>query len=197
MGATINRGKLGQWQLKKLADLPVEVRTSANVTEVTKEYIAIDGGEKINFDFLVGADGSNSIVRKFLRKPAKLVGIAFQYIIPVNSPDAEMHFDSRLFGPWYAWIFPYQGKTSVGYCCYPKLISMDRARKNFQKWIDKNKIDISQAEFQAHPINCDYRGFQIRKYFSRRGRGRLCVRIYRRRNLSSFSVRRGHSKFNY
>ncbi len=38
----------------------------ARVTEIKTNHIILNNSQKINFRYLVGADGSNSITRKFL-----------------------------------------------------------------------------------------------------------------------------------
>lgn len=164
-GYTVSRKKLGAWQLEKLKNTQIEVRTNTYVASIGTHAIKLQNGEEIGYDYLVGADGSNSSVRKFLKLPTKKIGVIFQYIIPQKFPEVEIHFDSKLFGPWYAWIFPYKNGTSVGFGCFPPVMTMSTARKNFEKWVAEKKIDLSQGEFQAHPINCDYRGFKFGHIF--------------------------------
>ena len=80
---TVDRKNLGQWQLEKLCSAEnIEIKTGSAVTRFRKDYVVINNSEKINYKYLVGADGSNSIVRKFLGIKTKLTGIAFQYIWP-------------------------------------------------------------------------------------------------------------------
>lgn len=164
-GYTVSRKKLGAWQLEKLKTTHVEIRTGAEVAVINGRNIELKNGEKIEYEYLVGADGSNSTVRKFLKLPVKKIGVGFQYIVPQKFPNIEIHFDSGLFGPWYAWIFPYRNSTSIGFGCFPVVMSMEIARKNFQKWADKKKINLLRGELQAHPINCDYRGYRFGKSF--------------------------------
>lgn len=155
---TISRKNLGQWQLNNLNLDFVTIRTSALVTQVEKDLITINGSEKIGYKYLVGADGSNSIIRRYLGLKTELLGVAFQYIIPKKYPDLEIYFDSKLFNVWYSWIFPYYDSTSVGFGYYPRVIPSNIANKNFATWLEKEGMDVSQSELQVHPINCDYRG---------------------------------------
>lgn len=164
-GYTVSRRRLGAWQLEKLKNTDVKIRIDTEVSLINARDIELKSGEKIGYDYLVGADGSNSIVRKFLKLPVKKIGVGFQYIVPQKFPDIEIHFDSKLFGPWYAWIFPYKNSTSVGFGCFPTIMPMETARKNFQKWADKKGLDLRQGELQAHPINCDYRGYRFGNIF--------------------------------
>ncbi|MEA1926238.1 MAG: NAD(P)/FAD-dependent oxidoreductase [Patescibacteria group bacterium] len=168
---TIEREKLGQWQLNKLQSLKsVDVETSVEVVKIGDEYIVTGYNEKIYFEKLVGADGSNSVLRKHLKISSRLIGIAFHYLIPIkqcrNLSEIEVHFDSKLFSAWYSWIFPHREYVSVGYGCFPKVKQFSTARKNFLQWIKKTNIDTHGCQFQSFPINCDYKGFIFQnKYY--------------------------------
>lgn len=164
-GYTVQRKKLGEWQLQKIKKDQVTIRVNAEVADIKAKSIILKSGEEFEYDFLVGADGSNSIVRRFLKIPTEKIGVAFHYLVPQKFPDLEAFFDSKLFGPWYAWIFPYQEMTSIGFGCFPKIMPMKVARANFEGWLKKKKIDVSNAKFEAHPISCDYRGIQFGKVF--------------------------------
>lgn len=164
---TINRKNLGQWQLEKLrADKNIKIRTEATVTKFGKDYIIINNSEKIGYKYLVGADGSNSAVRRFLGIKTKWMGIAFQYIVPGRKyKDIQIFLNSRLFGAWYAWIFPYRNSASIGYGCFPIVISPQKAKENFFRWTKAQKISLSQGKYQAATINCDYRGYEFGRVF--------------------------------
>lgn len=163
---TINRKNLGQWQLSKLKNTAVEIRTGELVIEVNSDYIVTNKSGKIGYSHLVGADGSNSIVRRYLGLETKLIGVAFHYLTPTKKyNDIELFFDSQLFHSWYSWIFPYGEYSSIGYGYFPKIISSKKAREEFDQWTRKNNIDISGGKFQAHPINCDYQGYRFGNVF--------------------------------
>ena len=132
------------------------------------ENHVIINDERINFEYLIGADGSNSIVRKYLGVVTKKFGVAFQYFIPQKQNrynDIEIILDKKLFHAWYAWIFPYENKVSVGSGYFPRLTSAKESIANFEQWAKEEDIDISGSKFEAHPINCDYRGFEFGNKF--------------------------------
>jgi geranylgeranyl reductase len=164
-GYTVSRKKLGEWQLKKIKNTSVEVKTGAEVIKITGQEVSLKNGECFQYKYLIGADGSNSIVRKFLKLPAKKVGVAFHYIVPQTFPEVEITFNSKLFNSWYSWIFPYQNSTSIGSGCFPRIIPTERARANFDLWLKLKKIDVRGAKFEAFPINCDYRGVKFGNIF--------------------------------
>ena len=163
---TIDRIKLAEWQVKQLKNNLVKIRKKSRVTSIGEDYIIVNNKEKIKFNFLVGADGSSSIVRKYLGLETKNFNIAVQYIIPNNQyKEFEVFFNSRLFYSWYAWIFPHNNYVSIGCGCNPKILSAKKLIENFHKWLNKMNIDYSSGEFQSHPINYDFQGLKFNSTF--------------------------------
>ncbi len=158
---TIDREELGQWQLKKLAAFPnVEVRTGCRVSKVTPEYV-IAGDEEIYYDYLVGADGSNSVVKRYLGFTNVPQGMGIQYIIPTTEfKKFEFFFDPSYFSAWYAWIFPHRDYVSIGCGASPKVLPAKELQNNFHKWLKKQKIDVSNARYEAFPMNYDFTGIE-------------------------------------
>lgn len=163
---TINRKTLGHWQLKKLKKYNnIEIRTKAKVSKIQKNHVVVDN-QKIFYKFLVGADGSASLVRRYLGLPSKNIALAFQYIIPKGKyRNFEIFLNSKLFSTWYSWIFPHKNYVSVGCVCNPGAISPAQLKNNFAKWLKLNQIDVTKARFEAFIINYDYRGHQFKNIF--------------------------------
>ena len=163
---TVDRKDLGQWQLAKLKKTNATVRTEARVTKIEKNHIVINNSEKFGFDRLVGADGSYSMTRKFLKIPTKKLGVAIQYLIPSNKHyEFEFIFNSDLFGPGYAWIFPHKNYVSVGTGGDPRYLSAEKLKDNFIQWLKNEKIDVTGLEIQGSSINYDYRGYKFGNVF--------------------------------
>jgi geranylgeranyl reductase family protein len=161
----IDREELGKWQEKRIEGTPIEIQTNASVTKIEGNYVTINETRRATFSFLVGADGSNSIVRKFLGIKTEKVMVACQYKIEKNFPDLVVRRDSKFFGAGYAWIFPQGNFTSVGFACFPKVTDLKKARENFETWLKKQSLDFSADEFQANPINYDFRGYKFGNIF--------------------------------
>ena len=163
---TINREKLGQYQFKKLKKFKnITTRTNALVSKIYKNYIIVNG-QKIKFNFLVGADGSFSIVRRYLGIKTNKLYIAFHYKVAARKySNIELFFNTKLFGPWYAWILPNDNYVSIGAGSNPKILSTEKLIDNFNKWLISKNIDISKAKYEVHALNYDYHGLDFGKIF--------------------------------
>ncbi len=159
---TIDRKELGQWQLGQLEKFPnITVKTDFAVSKITSEYVVVNGN-KIGYRHLVGADGSSSLIRRYLKLTAQKTDIAIQYILPTTQyKELEIYFDSNLFAAWYAWIFPHKNYTSIGCMGNPRVISSKRLTKNFSTWLKKYGIDMNGAKYEAFPINGDHSQYRF------------------------------------
>ena len=160
--ATVSRRELAQWQLKNLAGLNIEIKTSSLVTEIQENYLVVNGSIKYSFDFLVGADGSNSTVRRFLNLSIDNFGLAIQYIIPSEKyKNLELFYDVTRFKAWPFWILPHKNYVSVGCGTNPKIFSASQLKNNFNFWLKHKNIDVSVGEFQSFTINNNYQGYKF------------------------------------
>jgi len=157
---TCDRETLANYQLKKLKN--TTIKTNTKVTKITKDYI-LANNQKIYYKTLIGADGSNSIVRKYLKLKNNLT-TTLQYKLPKDTfKDYEMFFNPFLIGPGYFWIIPHKDFVSVG-CGTTKKYSKN-ILKNFHKWLDKQNIDYSTSKLESFPINCEYQNHEFGNIF--------------------------------
>ncbi len=168
IAATTNRKFLHKIMAEKATGLGAKILFNKFVKEISADSVTTNAGEKFVFDYLIGADGSNSSIRKILGLKTKKMLAAFQYMIPQNYPYMEFHIDFKKFGPSYAWIFPQKEVVSVGTGYDPNLFkndfSIQKLRKNFDLWCAK-KFDMKNAKFEAFSINYDYQGFDFGNIF--------------------------------
>lgn len=167
--ATLNRKTLHKYMAEKAQKLGVKILFNKKVEKIENNAIITSSGEKFHFDYLIGADGSNSVVRKNLGLEKKRYILAIQYMIPGYYPDIEFHLDIERFDMSYAWIFPQEGVISIGAGYYPGVakLSMQDLRANLNEWI-KTKFsaeDFKKARFEAFPILFDYRGHEFGNIF--------------------------------
>ncbi len=163
---TVNRNELGAWQREQLKTTAVEVLTNSKVRSIEKDHLIVNQNTKFGFKYLVGSDGVNSIVRKHLQIPTEKLLIGIQYNIPGKfEPKLEIFMDSKLFGSWYAWIFPHKNSIAVGAVCDPKMMSSKLLKDNFHLWINQKGLNISKAKYSSWPINYDFRGIRFENVF--------------------------------
>jgi len=160
---TIDREKLGKILLEKLSD-SVEVKNCSKVAKINDNFIEVDN-QTIKYKYLVGADGSNSIVRKFLRLKTKKILTALQYIIPKQFEELELFISPSLFGWGYAWIFPHKNYTSIGCVRDKRFLRGSSMKDNFDKWLKNKNIEIKGIDLQGAIINFDYQGFDFGNKF--------------------------------
>ncbi|MFH1307937.1 MAG: NAD(P)/FAD-dependent oxidoreductase [archaeon] len=170
--ATIDRKDLGKWMLKQSVESGANVKFDSKVTEISRNKLVINNKEKIKFKYLIGADGSQSIVRKYLGLQTNNFLQAFQYISPIKIKDIQLFVDPEKFGPAYLWIFPYKNSVSIGTggdlskkIKQPALgVKISEIRKNFDEWCMK-RIEINNSQFQSFIINYDYQGHDFGNKF--------------------------------
>lgn len=163
---TIDRKELGQWQLQNLQKTGAAIRTNSRVTKIKRDHIVVNDSEKIGFKYLIGADGSNSLARKFIGLKTNKLVIAIQYILSTDAyKKMEVFFDPRLFSLGYAWIFPHKKQVSIGCGCDPTVFSSKDLMSGFKKWLAANNIDVSGGRYEAFPINYDFQGYKFSNIF--------------------------------
>lgn len=161
--STIDRKILNEHLSKEAANAGVKIIYGESIRDLGKNTVTTNNGKFYEFDFLIGADGSNSLVRKIIGIKTKKIIATFQYIIQGYYPDIEFIVDFEKFGFSYVWIFPHKNFASVGAGFYPhdsKKFRMEDLMNNFKAWA-KGKFDLSKAKLEAFSINYDYRGFEF------------------------------------
>jgi geranylgeranyl reductase len=166
--ATIDRKKLGEIMLEKALKRGVEIKTEIEVKEIKENSIIINGQE-IKFDYLIGADGSNSTVRKFLGIKTKKILVTLQCIIlqkVQKFEKLEYFFDSKILNNCL-WIFPHKDYTVIGggYCLGSTPKKSFNFKNVFEKWLKNHQIEINGIELESFPINFDYQGYQFGNKF--------------------------------
>lgn len=166
--ATIDRGKLGEIMLGKVLKSGAEVKIETEVKEI-KENSIIANGQEIKYNYLIGADGSNSTVRRFLGVKTEKMLITLQYIIPQdiqNFEEMEYFFDSKI-SSCYFYIFPHKDFTMVGggYCSKTVFKNPFGFKNTFEKWLKDHQIKTDGLKLESFPINFDYQGYQFGNKF--------------------------------
>ncbi|MBD3355275.1 geranylgeranyl reductase family protein [Candidatus Woesearchaeota archaeon] len=161
--STMDRKVLGKWMAEQAEKAGAEIRLNSCVKKIKNNHV-VSGRDKIEFKYLIGADGSNSIVRKSLGFKDKDYAVAFQYITKKKFNNMELFFDYDKFGPGYAWIFPHGKYTSVGICSDSRNIRKRKLRKIFNSWCEK-KFSTKKLELQGGMIRYGYKGHKFGNKF--------------------------------
>jgi geranylgeranyl reductase len=164
--STIDRVDLGQFQLKQVKKFKnIDIWTETTAKEINKDYILIKKDKetiKVEFDYLVGADGSTSIVRRYLNLPNRFF-TGFRYIIPNQEYDKfTWIFDFKKLGSNYAWVFPFPGGINAGIYYNPEdtkhIKNTQEAKKLLNEILDEYKVDYKDQKIEGMQVNCLYKG---------------------------------------
>ncbi|MBU0673361.1 MAG: NAD(P)/FAD-dependent oxidoreductase [Proteobacteria bacterium] len=164
MIVTVDRRALGQFMLHSALAQGVQVDTGVQVVKIAEGQV-ITRTREYSFDYLVGADGSSSLVRRFLGLPTTDIGMGINLFVPGSFNRMEWHFDHRLFRNGYAWIFPHAKTASIGVYASDRSIPPRQLLKNLHQWAVKHGMNLYDHHVQAARINYDYRGWQFGRYF--------------------------------
>lgn len=162
--STVDRGNLGQWMVKEAEQAGAEILTNSQVISIGRDKVTLKNGQIFYFDYLIGADGGTSLVRKYLGLPLKFA-LCFQYTLPQYFENLELFYEPKLFGVGYAWIFPYKNWTKIGCGSELKFHNGNQLKENFHSWLKKTGINYQGADLEGHIINYDYRGYQFGNIF--------------------------------
>ncbi len=168
--ATVNRKKLGLHMAKAVESAGAEIRTSAQLRKISEKSLIFSNlqsgkDEEVFFSFLVGADGSNSLVRRHLKIPVEHYGIGINYQIPGVLERMEWHLDASLFHNGYSWIFPHSNTVSIGAYVDAKVMKAGDLNKAFNLWAKKRALPIAHHQARAEKISFDYRGWHFGNIF--------------------------------
>ncbi|MBU1119206.1 NAD(P)/FAD-dependent oxidoreductase [Patescibacteria group bacterium] len=163
---TIPRTRLGEYMASQTEESGCPILKETEVVTIDKDHVTDSMGREYAFKYLIGADGSNSLVRKYLKVPTEKIGPTLQYQMPeVYEGDIEIYYDLKRFGPFYIWIFPHDTFTEVGTGAFKSVVPISTMRTFFEGWIKERGFDISKGMLRSAAINCDYRGFQFDNIF--------------------------------
>lgn len=162
--ATVNRERLGQEMASKAQEAGAEIRLGCRVTAIdghTVHCTRHPAGAADSYDcrYLVGADGSSSLVRRSLGLPVEAAGVGITCQVPGDYPEMEWHLDSGLFASGYAWVFPHRQSASIGAYVDVRRMKASRLKANLYRWGTARGYRLAQHQSRAELINFDFRGW--------------------------------------
>jgi len=168
--ATVNRKNLGQYMARLAMNAGAEIQTGVLVRKISKNSVLIQDKEtgkqkSISFDFLVGADGSSSLVRRHLGLSSTQLGIGINYQIPGVAAKMEWHLNNHLFGNGYAWIFPHAKTISIGAYADRNTMEPAKLKENLLLWASQQGFILDPHPAKAEYINYDFQGYHFKDIF--------------------------------
>ncbi len=154
---TISRADLGEYQLKKISNSSnISILKGTTVNKINKNSVITSKGA-FKFKYLVGADGSSSIIRKYLGIDSKIcIGVCYK--VKKITERFVWYFDPKKLSSGYIWIFPHRDHTNIGVYFDPKAVNPKTAREALDDFMLSEGYDPSQNEIEASPISYMYRG---------------------------------------
>lgn len=161
----IDRKEMGKHQLSKLEDAKnISILRGVKVEKICKEKILTSRGD-FKFKYLVGADGSNSIVRRYLGLESKFF-VAVRYIIKTKlEVELSNFYIPKELECGYIWIFPHLENTNVGVYFNPQKVHFNRAKSNLDEFLKKHNLDRFEREEGSAPLNYLYKGCVFKNIF--------------------------------
>lgn len=168
--ATVNRKKLGIAMAEQAIEVGAVLRTGVNVRKIQKQSVLVQDKktkktETITFDYLVGADGSSSLVRRTLGIKSENLGIGINYCLPGKETKMEWHLNNKLFANGYAWIFPHGETISIGAYAPKESTTPSQLKYSLLQWAEKQGYALTQEKAKAEYINFDFQGWNFGKTF--------------------------------
>ena len=162
---TVDRGRLGRWMEGRALAAGVSILTNTLVLKITENRVVTRGDIEFGYDFLVGADGSSSLVRRQLGIPTEKMGVGINYHVPGNFPEMQWHLNTDLFGNGYAWIFPHQDSASIGVYARRSTSKPGMLLNSLHQWAARHNLELKSRQPQAALINSDFRGWRFNNRF--------------------------------
>ena len=167
---TVNRKRLGRFMLEQAIACGTEILPATRLVKVSDHTLILlntltNIHTQVTFDYLVGADGSNSLVRRYLSLPSSRMGIGIHYQIPGKRDKMEWHLHNSFFMNGYGWIFPHHDTFSIGAYVDRSVMTAQTLKSNLILWAGRSGIDVTNKKCEAEYISFDYRGWDFGHIF--------------------------------
>lgn len=159
---TLSRRELGRFQLGCARGAGAEVWAGAAVTglDLPGRTARVDG-RLVGWRHLIGADGSDSAVRRAIRLPSRRECFAAEYNVPgIRLEPLRVEVDPWLAGGYF-WAFPHCDYTSLGAVAPKSLVPPGALRRYLEVRLDRMGVSRGAAPFEAATLEVDFRGFHF------------------------------------
>lgn len=161
---TISRADLGQYQFNKIGNCHnIKILKETLVKEIQKNKIITTKGD-FYFKYLIGADGSNSIVRRDLGLKSSIC-IGMYYDVEKITDKFVWYVNPKQLKSGYIWVFPHKNYTNIGVYFDPKCVTGKDARLALENFLESEEYEFSYTKFSTAPINYLYQGCVFNNVF--------------------------------
>jgi len=165
----VDRADLADYQISKINGFGnVELFRGIKVESISlregRNWVNTSEGNRIYFDYLVGADGAGSVARRFLGiQTRSKIGIHYR----INSDYDRMtwYFNPELMGDGYCWIFPHVDFLSCGILSSLKLTGDQKSLKILNGFMDGRGLERNTESLEGAPVNHLFSGFRFGNVF--------------------------------
>jgi len=154
---TFSRIELGQAMLHQAKGAGVVVETGRRLRGWRGREARVDD-EAIEFSYLIGADGSNSTVRRGLDLPVRSFCVAFQVALPEARPAVECFFDYPRYACWPAWLIPHRDHVVVGLGGDPRYLPLTKMKSELRELIRRLGHSPEKYPLSGSRLATDYPG---------------------------------------
>jgi menaquinone-9 beta-reductase len=119
----------------------VHVADRVREVECGERPRAVTRGGTWSADWIIGADGPNSLVRRRLQQPfsRSQLSLAAGFFIHGTS-SSEVRIRAVANPPGYIWSFPRRTHLAVGICAQASVTDVDTLRRIVREWIDRSGL---------------------------------------------------------
>lgn len=161
---TISRKELGEYQLEKIiGSKNITLLRETSATSIARGSVKTNRG-RFSFRYLVGADGSASLVRKHLGLERR-VSAGLCCDVEKVRQGFVWYINPRELGTSYLWEFPHRDHTNIGIYFDPSKLSAKKAREFLVNYLDENNHNVFPDDIRGGQVNYDFRGCSFGNIF--------------------------------
>jgi geranylgeranyl reductase len=159
---TISRRELGCRQAAWTRAAGADVRAGCTVRELDLgRRTAVMNGKPLRWRRLVGADGSDSAVRRALRLPHPRTCFAAEYNVPgLRLEPLRVECDPALAGGYF-WVFPHQDYTSIGAVAMKHTVRPAELRAYLDARMTRLGLGEHGVPFEGATLEVEFRGLHF------------------------------------
>ncbi len=159
---TLSRGELGRYQGEWARAAGAEVQAGCSVRELDLTgRTAVVGETRMGWRHLIGADGSDSAVRRALGLPSPRVYFAAEYNLRgLRLDPLRVECDLELRGGYF-WVFPHADYTSVGAVASRRVVRPPTLRAYLDSRLERMHLPRQGEPLEGATLEVKFRGLHF------------------------------------